>query len=285
MNFLSGRKVDDLFDINSFLNAISRKDVKKVSSFIRKTCNHHLKGTLGTPVCNVIKVELPDRFQEHKKKVIEKFEHDIQRLAEIIVQLEFGILPEEKIDPEPLISAIRRNQINVLKFYFWIGGNPHLKTKIDHKNHCGGESLIHYAADLEYNEILMLIVENGADVNLKSYNMETPIHRATAAGNQDMVRLLWGCGADIDAQKHDGETALMIATKNSDLAVAYFLLRLGTNFKITNTDGHSALDLAKMHGSDGIIEMLTAREAGMESPKIEEYVYFKPTRPDEINSV
>ena len=196
-----------------------------------------------------------------------------------------GILPESEIDPDLLISAIRQNQINVVKFYFWIGGSPHLKTEIDHNNHCGGESLIHYAADLDCKDIMILTIENGADVNLKSYSMETPIHRATAAGNQDMVSFLLGCGADIDAQKHDGETALMIATKNSDLAVAYFLLRLGTNFKITNTDGHSALDLAKMHGSDGIIEMLTAREAGMESPKIEEYVYFKPTRPDEINSV
>jgi len=277
MNFLSGRKVDDLFDINSFLNAISRKDVKKVSSFIRKTCNHHLKGTLGTPVCNVIKVKFPDRFDKHKKGVVERFEQDIQMLAEIIIESEMGILPESEIDPKLLISAIRQNQINVVKFYFSIGGTPHLKTKVDHKKQCGGESLIHYAADLEDNFIMMFMIENGANVNAKTlYGLETPIHRATAAGNQDMVRLLWGCGADIDAQKHDGETALMIATKNSDPEMVYLLARLGADIKIVNSKGQTALDLAKTHGSEIIIEMIAERKAGIEFPMIEGFVFFVP---------
>jgi len=173
-----------------------------------------------------------------------------------------------------------------VKFYFWVGGRPNLKTKVDHKKQSGVESLIHFAAELNENDIMVFMIENGADVNSKSfYGMETPIHRATAAGNQDMVRLLWGCGSEIDASRNDGETALMIATKNCDTAMVYFLLRLGANFKVTKADGHSALDLAKMHGTNEIIEMLTAREAGMEYPKIEEYVYFKPARPDEMNSV
>jgi len=285
MDFLSGRRVEDLFGNNSFLNAIRKKDKCEVKKTIRKTCGFHLNGMLNTSVCKWLKAKQPERFEQESQLRTKEFEQEIEWLAEIIIESGMGILPESEIDPELLISAIRQNQIDVVKFYFWVGGTPHLKTKVYHKKQRGGESLIHFAAELNENDIMMFMTENGADVNLKSYNMETPIHRATAAGNQDMVRLLWGCGADIDAQKHDGETALMIATKNSDLAVAYFLLRLGTNFKITNTDGHSALDLAKMHGSDGIIEMLTAREAGMESPKIEEYVYFKPTRPDEINSV
>ena len=63
------------------------------------------------------------------------------------------------------------------------------------------ESLIHFAAELNENDIMVFMIENGADVNSKSfYGMETPIHRATAAGNQDMVRLWSACFGDV-AQK------------------------------------------------------------------------------------
>ena len=133
---------------------------------------------------------------------------------------------------------------------------------------------------------MMLMIENGANVNAKTlYGLETPIHRATDAGNQNIIRMLWGCGADIDAQRHGGETALMIATKNSDPGMVYLLARLGADVELVNSKGQTALDLAKMHGTNEIIEILTAREAGIEYPKIEEYVYFKPARPDEMNSV
>jgi ankyrin repeat protein len=187
-------------------------------------------------------------------------------LAEIIIESEMGILLESKINPIPLISAIGQNQIGLVKFYFWIGGSPHFKTEVDHKNHCGGESLIHYAADLDCKDIMMLTIENGADVNLKSYSMETPIHRATAAGNQDMVSFLLGCGADIDAQRHDGETALMIAIRNSDPGMVYLLARLGAKVSLTNKKGQNAIDLAQIHGCGQIEQMIIERKAGIELP-------------------
>jgi hypothetical protein len=204
MDFLSGRRVEDLFENKSFLNAIRRNDRNEVKGKIREICDFHIKGELSSPLIKLAKTKWSDRYKKQRQEIYRKSE----------------------IDPEPLISAIRQNQINILKFYFWIGGSPHLKTKIDHKNHCGGESLIHYAADLDCKDIMMLTIENGADVNLKSYSMETPIHRATAAGNQDMVSFLLGCGADIDAQRYSGETALMISIINSNPGMFYLLARV-----------------------------------------------------------
>ena len=43
MDFLSGRKVEDLFDNNSFVDAIRKKDKCEVKKTIRKTCSFHLE--------------------------------------------------------------------------------------------------------------------------------------------------------------------------------------------------------------------------------------------------
>jgi len=275
MDFLSGRRVEDLFENNSFLNAIRRKDVHEVKGKIREVCDFHIEGELSSPLIKLAKTEWPNRYKKQRQGTYRRFNSDIRKLTTIIIESGLGILTESEIDPEPLISAIRQNQSDVVKFYFWIGGSPHLKTKIDHKKQCGGKSLIHYAAGLDDNDIILLMIENGADPNSKSfYGMETPIHLATAAGNQIMVRMLWGCGADIDSQRHDGETALMIATKNSDPEMVYLLARLGADVKIVNSKGQTALDLAKIHGSEIIIEMIAERKAGIEFPMIEGFVSF-----------
>jgi ankyrin repeat protein len=161
-----------------------------------------------------------------------------------------------------------------------------LKTKVVSENQYGGESLIHFAAEVDENHIMMFMIENGADVNGKTtYGMETPIHRAAMSGNQDMVRLLWGCSADINAPRNGGETPLMIATENSDMPMVYLLIRLGADVKITNGNGQSASDLAQIQGSNEIFEMLSDREAGVEFPMINEFIRFKPARQNDMQSI
>ena len=286
MDFLSGKTVECLFKKDSFLNAMERKDIKAVKKDIRKVCSFHLESSLNTPVCRMAQTELPDRFDTYKQVSIKEFEQEIEWLAMAIIEMGIGIVPETEIDPQPIINAIQQNRIDALKFYFWIGGTQNLKTEVDHINQRGGESLIHFAAELDENHIIRFIIENGADVNTKSaYGMETPIHRATMSGNQEIVRLLWGCGADINAPRNGGETPLMIATKNLDLSMVYLLIRLGADVKVTDLNGQSASDLAIAHGANEIFDMLRDREAGVEFPMIKGFPYFKYTRERNIQSI
>ena len=286
MDFLSGKTVECLFKSDSFLNAIKNKDIEAVNNDIRKICGFHLESTLNTPVCKMAKAKLPDRFVAFKQTSIKEFEQEIEWLAKTIVELGIGIVRETEIDPQPLINAIRHNRIDALKFYFWIGGTPNLKTNVDPVNQRGGESLIHFAAQLDENHIIRFMIENGADVNAKTtYGMEKPIHRATMSGNQDMVRLLWGCVTDINAPRNGGETPLMIATKNSDLSIVYLLIRLGADVKATDIHGRSASDLAIAHGADEIFDMLRDREAGVEFPMIKGFPFFKYARERNIQSI
>jgi len=271
MDFLSGRRVEDLFENIDFLNAIRRNDIHEIKGKIGEICDFHIEGELSSPLIKLAKTKWPDRYKKQRQEIYRRFNSDIRKLGTIIIESGLGILPESEIDPEPLISAIRQNQINIVKFYFWIGGSPHLKTKIDHKNHCGGESLIHYAADLDCKDIMMLTIENGADVNLKSYSMETPIHRATAAGNQDMVSFLLGCGADIDAQRYSGKTALMISIINSNPGMFYLLASYDANINQIYKKGIDCLELSQIYGCKQIEQMILERKAGIEFPMIEVY--------------
>jgi len=98
MNFLSGRKVYDLFDNSPFVDAIRKKDICDVKRIIRKTCGFHLDGILNTPVCKMLSVEAPDRFEIMKQQRTDELEKEVNLLAEIIFESGMGILPESEID-------------------------------------------------------------------------------------------------------------------------------------------------------------------------------------------
>jgi len=99
MDFLSGRRVENLFDNNSFRNAIHMRDICGVKKIIGETCGFHLDGMLNTPVCKWLKALEPEGFEQESQLRTKKFEQEVEWLAEIIIESGMGILPESEIDP------------------------------------------------------------------------------------------------------------------------------------------------------------------------------------------
>ena len=60
----------------------------------------------------------------------------------------------------------------------------------------------------EYVDVLECLIENGADVNARTYDNCTPLMRASASANLDVVSVLVKHGANVNLQDKDGETAL-----------------------------------------------------------------------------
>lgn len=89
-----------------------------------------------------------------------------------------------------------------------------------------GESALHFViskrGDLRRTEIVRLLVEGGADVNLKTktgketscfmrdafLKGETPLHRAAAYGDEEMVQILLDAGADPSTKDANGDTPI-----------------------------------------------------------------------------
>ena len=56
-----------------------------------------------------------------------------------------------------------------------------------------------------------MLLENGADVNTKDNNGDTPLHCAVSSGKKNMVELLIAKGADVNARNKKGLTPLRAA--------------------------------------------------------------------------
>lgn len=63
-----------------------------------------------------------------------------------------------------------------------------------------------WAAMMGQTEAVQLLLENGADVNIKSRDGGTPLHDAAFFGRTDVVKLLLENGANLEARNDDGAT-------------------------------------------------------------------------------
>ena len=95
----------------------------------------------------------------------------------------------------------------------------------------------------ETHEIVKLLLEYGANVNVRTDGGSMPPHIAAQEGDFDILRDLIAKGADINAEMSKG-TPLMRAVVNGHVDAVEFLCENGANTSFSKTLGTSALHLA-----------------------------------------
>lgn len=87
----------------------------------------------------------------------------------------------------------------------------------------------------ELRNVLDILLSLGLNINLQfDKNGETPLMRAADAGAIDLIYLLLEKGADINILDHDGNTVLIRTVENQDLEITRILLNHGAKFKIAD---------------------------------------------------
>ncbi|CAG5129212.1 unnamed protein product [Candidula unifasciata] len=69
------------------------------------------------------------------------------------------------------------------------------------------------AAHRGHEDLVVSLIEYGADVNKQTATGKTPLHFASAVGNSKIVNTLLQHGADINAEDHSGNTALSVSER------------------------------------------------------------------------
>ncbi|KAI9134650.1 ankyrin repeat domain-containing protein [Acaryochloris sp. CCMEE 5410] len=82
---------------------------------------------------------------------------------------------------------------------------------------------LYCAAGEGFLGIVQLLIEAGADVNIRSSDGLTPLMSAAAGGHLDVVRLLVESGADVQFETEDEETALSCAEMNQHSQIVSYL--------------------------------------------------------------
>jgi ankyrin repeat protein len=106
-----------------------------------------------------------------------------------------------------------------------------------------GYTLLHWAVQEGHEEIVRLLVENGANVNVVVHKYITPLFNAAGSGNLEMVRLLVDLGADVN-HLEDGGTVLHNACAYcayDRIEVVKFLLQKGADPDLLDDEGRTPL--------------------------------------------
>ena len=88
---------------------------------------------------------------------------------------------------------------------------------------------LHSAAAANDFKMAELLVEHGAEVNIRQRAGVTPLHSAAHNGNIDLTRLLLDNDADTNARLDSGETPLCLALSDEHQQVAELLRQYGAD--------------------------------------------------------
>jgi ankyrin repeat protein len=107
-------------------------------------------------------------------------------------------------------------------------------------------------------EVARYLVLKGANVNLPSNNGYNvfPIHSAAAGNYTDIVRMLVENGAQVNVKQQAGVTPLHSAAQNGNLELLILLLENGAEVNSRMEGGKLPADLAREKGFDDIAEIL-----------------------------
>jgi ankyrin repeat protein len=140
-----------------------------------------------------------------------------------------------------LHSAVINQQVDIVRELI-----VKRSADVDRTNHQGSTALM---AASETGGVLevQLLLNNGANVN-KQRRGATALMTAAMHKRDEVLLLLLDAGAEVDMQAEDGETALMLAARAGSDKCVQLLLEAGASAKLRSTDGKTALECAREDG-------------------------------------
>jgi uncharacterized protein len=181
----------------------------------------------------------------------------------------------------PLSRAAKEGDVAKVKSLLGKGMN------VNERNGSGTMALT-LAADWGRDEIVQILLSNGADVN--NVGGLSPLYGAAKAGHTNIVRTLLAagakdgpeytvlmqaatycradtvkflalCGSDVNATLSGGYTALMRAAWTCDIDTVRALLEAGANVNAKDDKGTTALNIAAAWGKPEVVSLLLAKGA------------------------
>ena len=88
-------------------------------------------------------------------------------------------------------------------------------------------TLLHTAIRNKRTEIIIFLLEKGADINAKDNRGRTPLHSAVETGQKAVVEQLIAKGAEINVMDSRADNALSLSKKNNQKEITDLLVKNG----------------------------------------------------------
>jgi ankyrin repeat protein len=138
--------------------------------------------------------------------------------------------------------------------------NPELVNAQDES----GLTPLHYAVNYGYEnqiQIINLLLEKGADVNIKTLDGRTPLHNAAEAANKNVVELLISKGAKVNVKNDSDCTPFFYAVVRGHKEIINLLLANGAEIDVKDRKAKIMLHSAASNGIKNLVDLMISKGA------------------------
>ncbi len=147
-------------------------------------------------------------------------------------------------------ECVTSSHLDIVKNYLDAGYSPSCRNS-------KGVPLLCLAVRANHQDIISYLIEVGADINAVSDDRNnTPLMDAASSGQKESVVLLVNEGANLECQSKNGQTALILSVGHGDVDVSNYLLSVGSDFEIKDFLGMSAKSYATLFNKKEILEKM-----------------------------
>ena len=90
-------------------------------------------------------------------------------------------------------------------------------TDVNEVNNSNGQIALHYASTHNHLQIIKMLIDNNANINLKDKIGMTPLHLTALGGHKEATKIIIDSGALLNLVNIYGETPLDVALKNFEI--------------------------------------------------------------------
>ncbi|XP_023933691.1 caskin-2, partial [Lingula anatina] len=159
----------------------------------------------------------------------------------------------QAVKDQDLISIQKILNKNKLSKHKLIGSTKRININYQDND---GMAALHQAALVGSNEIMRLLLDGGAAVDIKDNKGMRPLHYASWQGKVEPVQILLQYGANTNDAAENGESPLHLACQHGHYEVVNLLLQHHADPTLRNKEHKTPLDLACEFGRYRVAELL-----------------------------
>ncbi len=197
-----------------------------------------------------------------------------------------NVIDSSPAGSSPLIIAAEQVNIPLMKMLLKAGANPNFERKYGDKTallvaiskadmnmlrlllnakadvNIRGDSRqtpLHFATDKKHLGMVNLLLKHHPAINVLDASGYSPLHNAVLSRNLPIVRRLLEAGAQPNTVDNTGDTPLIDALKWRKAGIAKLLIEKGAKINVLNNKQESPFDIARSRGMVGIANYLRQR--------------------------